>query len=121
MPRGQPANIGDVKVNRNGYSYTKTPDGWIGTHILIMEKTIGRKLEPGEYVSFKNGQSIDPSNLVLRKKGDHRSSVKGRIAQLEARIEQLQLELEHLRREERADQEVGQKENRNGQGPVREV
>jgi hypothetical protein len=97
MPRGIRAEIGDKNVNPNGYEYTKTATGWIGTHVLIMEKFLGRKLEPGEYVTFKNGHEppITIGMLELRKRGDKRTP-EHRLAEIDARIEELQLERESI-------------------------
>lgn len=104
MPRGKPANPGDTKVNDNGYEYTKTADrGWVATHQLVMEESIGRPLEPGEYVSFKTGAPRSPVALVnieLRRRGDKRSTNRQRIAQIDTRIEELQAERELLLAEE---------------------
>lgn len=97
MPRGQRAEIGDTKVNRNGYEYTKTQDGWIGSHVLLMEKHLGRKLLPGEYVAFLNGHKppVTLDMIELRKRGDKRTP-QHRLAELDARIEELTLERDAL-------------------------
>jgi hypothetical protein len=107
MARGKPSEVGDKTVNQNGYEQTKTADrGWVATHVLVMEESLGRKLEPGEYISFKPGADKVPvllGNLELRRRGDKRSSNRARIAQIEARMEELQAELDHLRAEEGAN------------------
>lgn len=99
MPRGQRAAVGDTKVNDNGYQYTKTEDrGWVGTHQLMMEALVGRQLLPGEYVAFKSSNKLDFSsdNLELRRKGDKKTSINHRLAQIEARIEELEAERDLL-------------------------
>jgi hypothetical protein len=107
MPRGQASQVGDKTVNINGYEQTKTADrGWVASHVLVMEESLGRQLEPGEYVSFKTGTPrvpVELANLELRKRGDHRKSNRARIAQILARIEELQAELKHLQEEEAAN------------------
>jgi hypothetical protein len=99
VPRGQRAAVGDTKINDNGYQYTKTEDrGWVGTHQLATEERIGRQLLPGEYVSFNSDNKLDFSegNLTLRRKGDKKTSINHRLAQIEARIEELQAERDIL-------------------------
>ena len=104
MPRGQASEVGDKTVNVNGYEQTKTADrGWVATHILVMEESLGRQLQPGEYVSFTGGTPrvpVELKNLELRKRGDHRKSNRARIAQVKTRIEELQAELAILEEEE---------------------
>jgi hypothetical protein len=105
MPRGKAAEIGDIKVNDNGYGYTKTERGWVATHQLLMERHLGRELEPGEYVSFKAGAPRHPAlleNIELRRRGDKKTSNRHRLAQIDARIEELQAEREILLEEEAA-------------------
>jgi hypothetical protein len=95
MPRGQRARIGDKTKNANGYEYEKTEErGWVGSHILVMEKHLGRELRPGEYVAFKGGHEppITLDMIVLRRRGDFRGHVRARIAQIDQRIEELQAE-----------------------------
>ena len=55
MPRGQISEIGTVTVTANGYSTTKTENGWVQTHQLIAEKALGRTLGPGERAIFVDG------------------------------------------------------------------
>jgi HNH endonuclease len=98
MPRGEIAAEGATFVNQNGYHHTKTGGKWVATHILIMEKKLGRPLEKGEFVKFEDGdrKNLDPDNLVLRTRGD-RKSPQARLAEVEAKIEELQAEAEELR------------------------
>jgi len=95
MARGQPAEIGTKTVNQNGYEQTKTEDGWVGTHVLIMEEHLKRKLTKYERVKFVDGdrKNLTLSNLELYiiKTG----STRKRIAHLTARIAELQAELDY--------------------------
>ena len=96
MARGQEKKVGDTFVNANGYEYTKTADrGWLGTHVLVMEKHIDRRLRSNERVCFKVGKKPVIENLELRIRGD-RKSTRARLAQVEARILDLQAEREEL-------------------------
>jgi hypothetical protein len=101
MPRGKRAQVGDVCINKNGYEYRKTEDGWVGTHTLVMEEKLGRKLLPGEFVAFLNGHTppITLTMIELRKHGDRKSKA-ARIAAIEARMEELQAELLTLQEED---------------------
>lgn len=106
MGRGSKSEIGDKNVNRNGYEYTKTERGWVGSHILMIEEELGRQLEPGEYVAFKPGVPKTPvvrANIELRRRGDSKKSNKARIAQIDARIEELKAERKILMEEEGAN------------------
>jgi hypothetical protein len=100
MPRGQLAEVGATFTNANGYHHTKTEEGWVATHTLLMEKKLGRKLRKNEFVKFIDGDrsNLDPDNLELRTRGDGKSP-QARLAVLESRIEELQAEAEDLRKE----------------------
>jgi len=100
MPRGQAAPDGATFTNQNGYHHTKVNGrGFVATHILVMEKELGRPLAKGEFVKFLDNDrsNLDPSNLELRTRGD-RKSPHARLAQLEAQIEELQAEADELRK-----------------------
>ncbi len=70
----------DRKI-RHGYWFVLAPRGYKGQrlgryvaeHRLIVERRIGRVLDPGEVVHHKNGDRLDnrPSNLVLMDAGHH--------------------------------------------------
>lgn len=94
--RGQKSEVGDTRVAANGYHYTKTETCWRLTHHIIMEQTLGRKLDPDERVVFKDGKrrNLDPDNLKISIKG--RGSLRRKKAQLEARINELQAQLEEV-------------------------
>lgn len=101
MPKGTASPVGTETVNQNGYRQRKTEDrGWVAVHVLLMEQKLGRKLEPNEFVKFKDGKrsNLDPRNLELRVRGDAKSP-QARLAAVEARIEELQAEAESLRKE----------------------
>ena len=104
MPRGKPSPVGSVIINANGYSQTKTEEGWKGTHVVVLEEKLGRKLRANEKATFKDGNktNLDPDNIVLTETGGAKS-IKGKIAKLQAEvddrvalIEALKLELELL-------------------------
>lgn len=98
------APIGATRIAPNGYHYTKTRDGWIGTHRLVIEKKLGRKLREGERVTFVDGDRTNrsPDNLELSQ--SKKGSIDKRIARLEAKIEDLQGELKHLYLEKEREQ-----------------
>jgi|SRR5262252_9499320 len=98
--RGQRSKVGDTRTSPNGYHYTRTEKGWVTTHTIIMEKSLGRKLEANERVRFKDGnkRNLSPSNLEVRV--IQPGSRERRIAQLRTRIEDMQAQLEDLLNEE---------------------
>jgi hypothetical protein len=98
MPKGTASDDGAVKEAKNGYSYTKTSEGWRLTHHIIAEETLGRAIQPNERVIFidKNRKNLVAKNIKVVPQG--RSSTRRRIAALEARIEELQAELNELRK-----------------------
>lgn len=53
--------------NTSGYAYVKIDGKRFLEHRVIMEKILGRKLEPHEYIHHKNGDRTDnhPDNLEL--------------------------------------------------------
>lgn len=104
MPRGRQSEIGTVTVNANGYSQTKTEKGWIGTHVLILEKKLGRKLRPGERAIFKDNdrRNLDPDNIILtitsnrKTKASQLAALIARRDDLNAQIAEIERELETL-------------------------
>jgi len=108
MPRGRSSPIGTVTINANGYSQTKVGEGkWTGTHQLILEKKLGRKLRPGERAIFKdnNRSNLDPDNIELNK-GSVTQSTKARIAKLRAEIEDRQAIITELEESLKRDEET---------------
>jgi hypothetical protein len=109
MPRGRTSPVGAVTINANGYSQTKVENGkWVGTHQLILEEKIGRKLLPGERAIFADGnkENLSPDNIELNKTSVVQST-QARIAKLTAEIEdrlalikELESELERMIDEE---------------------
>lgn len=88
MPRGRTSPIGTVTVNANGYSQTKVGEGkWLGTHVVILEEKLGRKLRPGERAIFVDSDktNLSPDNIQLAETMSTRS-IEARIARLEAEI-----------------------------------
>lgn len=97
MPRGQSAKVGDTMTNVNGYHNTRTDEGWRLTHHLIAEEKLGRKLNTGsEMVRFIDGDrsNLSPSNIEVIAK--NKTSLRRRLAQVEAKIEELQAERKHI-------------------------
>lgn len=96
MSRGKNAKVGDTRVSANGYHYTRCEEAWRLTHHIVAEKKLGRKLEQGERVTFKDGNrtNLKPDNIVVNKTGG--GSLERRRGQLEARIQELQAELDEV-------------------------
>lgn len=93
--RGKQAEVGEVRVSKNGYSYTKTSGGWRLSHHLVAEKMLGRDLLPNEIVRFKGAKTdIRQTNIEVIQKGT--TSARRRIAVIEARIEELEAEKAEL-------------------------
>lgn len=94
--RGQPSPDGSERWSANGYHYTKQNGQWYLTHHIIAEKILGRKLEPDERATFKDGKrsNLNPENIEVKDKA--RGSLRRRKAQLEARINELQAELDEI-------------------------
>lgn len=99
MTRGKPAPDGATYVSQNGYHYTKDNGKFKATHVLIMEKHLGRELEPIERVRFKNGDKTDlrVENLRVDIKG--KASLETQRARLCARIEELQAQLDEVEKQ----------------------
>jgi hypothetical protein len=96
MPRGRKSKVGETRVSRNGYHYTRTESGWELTHRLVIEQRLGRDLRDDERVRFLDGDrsNIDPSNLECYTVGEKTKERKR--AQIESRIEDLKAQLEEL-------------------------
>jgi len=101
VPRGKASEVGSTRVAKNGYHYTKMQDGWKLTHWITAEKKLGRPLEANEMVQFTEPKyKKDPYNIagvrIIKKRT---TSVRKRIAQIDARIDELQAEKARLEQE----------------------
>jgi hypothetical protein len=98
MPRGQASQIGTRRTSPNGYLYEKTEHGWVLVHRLIAEKKLGRELMPNEYATFADGDrtNLNPDNIIVRARG--RTSLRRRLAQIEAHIKELEAARDELKR-----------------------
>lgn len=68
------APVGSVRSHRQtGYVEEKTERGWVRQHIVVMERWIGRRLQPNEVVHHKNEVKTDNdlNNLELMDRGAH--------------------------------------------------
>lgn len=100
MPRGTTSKPGEVRVSQNGYSYTRTEIDWKLTHWVIAEEKFGRPIDASaEQVYFKDGdrKNLEPSNIGVRPKGT--SSLRKRLAKLEAQIAERQAERQQILRQ----------------------
>ncbi len=90
------SKVGDTLVNENGYHNTKTEAGWRLTHHILAEEILGRPLAPGEFVRFKDTDraNLNKDNLEITTRGA--SSLKARLARVEAKIQELQAERDRL-------------------------
>lgn len=97
MPRGQAARVGDTRVAKNGYHYTKTEDrGWVLTHWLTAEtRRGGQIIDPEkEMVQFVSPKfKKDPTNpdgvRIIQK---NTSSLRKRLAVVEDHIREYNAE-----------------------------
>lgn len=102
MSRGEVSEVGTQKKTQNGYTTVKTEDGWKYLHIIQAEAHLGRELEPGERVYFKDGNKDNLSNANLevrhvgRKSRSRRSAMKelqivrGLVNNLSTRLDELE-------------------------------
>jgi hypothetical protein len=92
----------------NGYVFVYAPDhpsahgGVVQEHRLVMEKVIGRYLEPYEVVHHLDGDRLnnDPSNLELKTRGKHISEhfkASHEVLHLRQEVADLKAELERLK------------------------
>lgn len=99
MSRGRKAGVGDTRVARNGYHYTRTEEGWESTHRLVLREELGRPVGSDERVRFLDGDrtNLDPENLEVYKVRE--ASTHTKIARLEVKKDEIMSELLHLYKE----------------------
>lgn len=71
--KNQEKPIGSTYVSHYGYCIVKTEEGWVKEHRYVMEKHLGRKLNPEEDVHHINGDRTDNrlENLEVILHSDH--------------------------------------------------
>jgi hypothetical protein len=96
MARGKASEVGDTRVAKNGYHYTRTHLKWTLTHHILAEAKLGRPLKDDERANFRDRDrtNLDPDNIIIVKKGS--TSVARERARLTARIQELQAQLAEL-------------------------
>jgi hypothetical protein len=90
MPRGVAAKDGDTNVSANGYHYTRQNGKFRLTHHIIAEEKLGRPINTEtEVVRFKDKDktNLSPDNIEAIPKGT--TSVRARLARVEAQIAEL--------------------------------
>jgi hypothetical protein len=109
--RGSKSEVGDTRVAKNRYHYTKTEEKWELTHHLIAEEKLGRELSADERVVFKDGDrtNLDPDNIEVRRKAT--ASLRRKEAQLVARISELQAQLDAVRMQINKNLTVGESDD----------
>lgn len=95
--RGQTAKVGDTRVSKNGYHYTKCATKWRLTHHIIAEQKLGRVLKENERVIFGEGgkRDLSPDNVLIIEKGS--GTIARERARLAARIQELTAQLNELK------------------------
>lgn len=85
--RGVASDVDTERVSPNGYLYRKLENGkWELVHRLVAQENLGRELHQNEYATFADGDktNVEPDNIIVRLRG--RTSLRRRLAQVEARI-----------------------------------
>lgn len=98
--RGTESPEETTRIAKNGYHYKKVGGRWRLTHHLIAEETLGRPIDTeNERVVFidKDRNNLTPSNIQVFPKG--KTTVRKRIAAIEARIIELEAQKYKLERE----------------------
>lgn len=95
MSKGRNAEVGSTYTAPNGYHYTKTKTKWRLTHHLVAEKMLGRPLQKGERVSFKDKDrtNLEQDNLIV---AATKYGKENRIKDIKTKIRLLQEELASL-------------------------
>jgi len=106
MPRGQASDVGTRRTSPNGYLYEKTKEGWELVHRLIAQEKLGRPLMHNEYATFADGdrKNLNPVNIIIRMRG--RTSLRRRLAQIEAHIAELEAARDDIKRRLALQQEI---------------
>jgi DNA-directed RNA polymerase subunit L len=106
--RGSRSEVGDTRVAKNGYHYTKTEERWRLTHHILMEEKLGRPLKENERVVFVDNDrtNLDLDNLEVRIKTT--STLRKKEANLVARITELQAQLEEVRKQIQRNMTAGE-------------
>jgi hypothetical protein len=97
---------GSWYVSQNGYHYTKKDGKFHLTHRLIMEQKLGRKLEKGERVKFKDNDrtNLDPDNIVMT--NPQQKSLRAQLAVLIAKRDDLQAQIDDIEHQLNADRSI---------------
>ncbi len=93
MPRGQTSEVGEERVQQNGYVTVRTETGWrFKHHVLAEELILRRPLQANEMVKFRDGDktNLHPDNLLVALRGS--SNARKRLAVVQERIRELKAE-----------------------------
>jgi hypothetical protein len=102
VPRGFRSEVGEQRITQNGYRQIRTERGWEFLHRVVAEEKLGRPLEEGERVTFKDRDPLncDPDNIetyTSRWRHDKELEIdrlEDIIGKSQARIDKLRQELE---------------------------
>lgn len=98
MGRGKTAEVGDTRIAKNGYHYTKIEDGWKLTHHLTAAKVLGRPVAANETVKILDKTKpydVDQVQVIIKKT----VTLRRRKAIIESKMEELRIELEQINEE----------------------
>jgi hypothetical protein len=96
VARGKPADVGETRVSKNGYHYTRTEDGWRLTHHLVAIAKLRRELRPGERVYFGDGDKTNLTPYNIRVTDSTRATIERRIRHIDDQVEGLRAQKEAL-------------------------
>ena len=99
MPRGKKSAVGDTRTAPNGYHYTKTSTGWIGTGRLVASTKLGRPLLDTERIRYLDGnpQNLTSSNIEVFTVAEQTNAK--RLAVLYAKRDEIEAKIEELEAE----------------------